>query len=321
MNFLTLLDENHLFWFDQWHRFLSATQENPRFIVIDISKNRDNALKAHAAHHADVIIDHWPRETWATPRWVKEVDFKYFHPVFSFSDQVKYLRHRLQFRLTGRSKPAWLLNKRADVEKRRFALSLWANQPRFFRKWLAELGEDLTYVDGDALALRSLKHLYEPGFDLAFTTERPENVKIGREPSHMLSRPVYPYKAINVGIYCARPTAAALAFLDAWVAAMETVRHDLLDQTAVAWLILQGQPDFFTRQDAYLPVRLPNGETVTVGNIPGDLYNCTSFDLSMVNENAAQSVFHFVGAHKRADKLPALAVALDQLYNRIHQPS
>jgi hypothetical protein len=317
MNFLTLLDENHIFWFDQWYRFLSATQENPRFIVIDISKRKDNALSAHVRRHPMVIVDHWPRESWVTPRWVQDTDFDYFHPTFSFIDQLKYFRRRWQHRLTGRAKPAWLIDKQADVERRRFALSLWANQPRFFRKWLAELNEELTYVDGDALPLRSLKHLYEADFDIAFTTERPENVRIGREPEHVLSRPVYPYRAINVGIYCTRPTSGAFAFLDAWMATMETVKHDLLDQTAAAWLILQGCPDFFAHQGEALPVEMPDGKRVMVGNIPGDIYNCHSFELSMLAPDATQAVFHFVGAHKRSDKLPQLTVALDNLYSQI----
>lgn len=316
MNFLTLLDENHIFWFDQWHRFISATQPHPRFIVIDISLAKDNALAAHARRYAGVTVDHWPRENWETPSWIDEVDFDYFHPAFSLADQVKYLRRRLQYLFTGRAKPAWLIDKKKDVEKRRFALALWANQPRFFRKWLAELDEDLTYVDGDALPLRSLENLYDRTFDIAFTTERPENVRIGREPAHLLSRPVYPYRAINVGIYCARPTAGAMAFLDAWLAAMETIRHDLLDQTAAAWLILQGQPDFFAHQGGTLPVTLPGGQTVTVGNIPGDMYNCHSFDLTAL-ATPDRAVYHFVGAHKRADKLPQLEIALDNLYARV----
>lgn len=319
MNFLTLLDENHLFWFDQWYRFLSVTQENPRFVVIDISKTRSNALAAHVQNYPNVIVDYWPRETWEIPRWVQEADFEYFHPAFSFSDKLKYLRRRLQYRLTGYAKPAWLIDKQADVARRRFALALWANQPRFFRKWLVELGGEggVTYVDGDALPLRSLKHLYNADFDVAFTTERPENVRIGREPEHMLSRPVYPYRAINVGIYCARPTPGAFAFLDAWLAAMETVRHDLLDQTAAAWLILNGCPNFFSHQGETLPITLPGGKMAMVGNISGDIYNCHSFDLSMLAPDAEQAVFHFVGAHKRADKLPQLTVALDNLYSRI----
>lgn len=317
MNFITIADDKFVFWFKQLYRFLRCTQEAPRIFLIDISSTKDNELSDLARRCEGVSIRHAPSSSWYVPGWVEEIDFNYLYPDFSVADQLKYFRRRLQYLLTGRAKPAWLIDKGQFVLEKKHAISLWANKPRFFRDTLSEVGDQLVYIDVDALPVKNLGELFDREFDIGFTTERPENIRIGRESEHNLSRPIYPYRAINTGVYCARRTDATMAFFDAWIASLDEVRHDLLDQTAVAWLLLQQRPDFFEHQEETVPIRLGSGTTVNVRNLCGDIYNCHRFELAALNETLDRTVYHFVGAHKRSDKMELLKVALDQLFARV----
>jgi hypothetical protein len=319
MNFVTIADQNFVYWFEQLYRFLQVTQTNPTLHVMDISPRADNALANAAKSRSGVVVHHKDKADWIIPDWIQALDFRQLSPGFSFADEIKYWRRRLRHKLTGKAKAGWMIDKAQFVSSKRHAISLWANKPRFFRSTLNEVGDRLIYIDVDAMPVSNLEALFTQDFDLGFTTERPENLRIGREPAHILSRPVYPYRAINTGVYCARNTPATQAFFDAWIAMLDECRHDLLDQTTVAWMLLRLRDDFFQHQGEVVNVELPAGPQVRVANMSGDHFNCYNFELSDLGGVLDRAVYHFVGAHKREDKMEQLTQALDRLYEKVRR--
>lgn len=299
VDFVTFADENYAKWIDLWLRSLRHTNPDSRLYIYDISFQASGVFERLVAGHSNAEVVPWPPERWQSPAWVEKTDFSFFWPGFNFRDEIKSLARRWRYRLTGRKKDDWMIDKRAFVALKQFFIRVCCEKPHIILDAWRRSDKPLIYVDSDAVVLSRFDHFPDPQSDFLTTVVSPEQVRIGGPWEPLGPDGPLPVTLINAGVVMANRTPGAQSFLQAWILEMERVRHGAADQTALANLIYRMNPHFHQTLAAFEfdagtgPIRL--------GGLPCAEYNQVRIARDGNGIDTRAHIAHFVGSWKQAE--------------------
>lgn len=297
IDFVCMANEAYRHWVELCVRALERRHPGSKIHLFDLSEPAANRLREGFARHPAVRYTHFPPSQWTWPAWIDRADFDFVWPNFGLRDALKYHSRRLRTLLGARNEN-WMTDKRAHLARTQRAQRMYAQKPHVIRRAAAATGNPLVFIDVDAIVLQPLDRVYEHDFDLAVTTEAPQDVIVGPEPPECTDRPAYPWKAINVGVIFLRNSPRLEPLLDAWVQEMEGVYHLSIEQTALANLIYRRIPDFFQSHYRRRDLDLGGGARVSVMALPMETFNFTRIrrDAPLA---AGTAVAHFAGGKKQ----------------------
>src|SRR4051812_11605018 len=199
IDFVCMANDAYAHWVELCVRAIERRQPGSVIHLFDISESNASALRERYASHACVRYTHFPPSQWRWPAWIDQADFDFVWPRFGLRETLKYHSRRLR-RLFGVRNENWMIDKDAHLKRVQRALRMFAQKPTIIRRALDATDNNFVFIDVDAIVLRRLDPVFDLDFDLAVTTEAPQDVFIGPEPAECTERPSYPYQAINVGV-------------------------------------------------------------------------------------------------------------------------
>lgn len=297
MDFVCMANDAYRHWVELCVRAIERRHPESKIYLHDLSEAASNELRARFAEHPSVRYAHFPPSQWTWPAWIDRMDFEFAWPRFGLRETLKYHSRRLR-RLLGARNENWMTDKKAHTLRVQRAQRMYAQKPHVIRRTLASSANNLVFIDVDAIVRKRLDSIFDRDFDLAVTTEAPQDVIIGPEPPECTDRPAYPWRAVNVGVIFVRNSGRVKPLLDAWVREMESVHHLSIEQTALANLIYRLAPDFFQSHYRTRVLDLGGGTPVCVMALPMQLYNFTKItrDTAFGPDVA---VAHFAGGKKQ----------------------
>jgi hypothetical protein len=312
IDFVTFAADNYANWIELW--LSSANRSNPdsRLFVYDVSPQPSAALKQLAATYPNAEAIHWPEASWQFPAWVGETDFRFFWPGFGLADELKSWSRRLRFKLTGRKKQDWMIDKKQFVAAKQFFIRICCQKPYIIRDAWDRTERALAYVDADAVVLNRFRGYPGGASDFTVTVVDRDQLRIGGEWEPMGPDGPIPVSVINAGVMFANHTAAARNLIDAWIAEMSRVKHGSSDQSALANLVHRHDATF---HETMLAVRVVTKDgDATVASLPCARYNQVRIPRDGRGIGKDVAVAHFVGSWKQREHWQTVTATIRQAW-------
>lgn len=314
IDFVTFAADNYAGWLEHWLDSVSRSNRESRLFVYDVSSKPSAALARLAARFDNTQIIPWPESTWHSPAWVDGLDFSFLWPGFNLRDELKYLSRRLRYRLTGRRKHDWMIDKAKFVASKQFFIRICCQKPHIIRDAWTRSDRPLAYVDADAVVLERFSVYPGGDTDFAVTLVDPEQARIGGSWEPLGPDGPLPVALINAGVLFVNRCQGAKILLDAWIAEMSRVRHGGADQTALANLLYRNAPSFYETGE---PARVVTaaGDALVAG-LPCARYNQVRISRNSRGISDEAAIAHFVGSWKQPEHWPLVGEIIRQTWVR-----
>lgn len=318
VDFVTFADENYAKWIDLWLQSLSHSNPGSRLYIYDISRQPSGVFRKLVTSHPHAEVVPWPPTRWQSPAWIEKTDFSFFWPGFNLRDEIKSLARRWRYRLTGRKKDDWMIDKRAFVALKQFFIRVCCEKPHIILDAWLRSDKPLIYVDSDAVVLAHFNGFPDPESDFLATVVSEDQVRIGGAWEPPGPDGPLPVTLINAGVVMANRTSGAQNFLQAWILEMERVRHGAADQTALANLIYRMNPHF---HQTLMPFGFDVGTgPIRLGGLPCAEYNQVRIPRDGSGIDPQARIAHFVGSWKQAEHWPQVETIVAQALARCPTP-
>jgi len=318
INFVTFAAGNYAGWLDHWLTSISRSNPDSRLFVYDVSPQPSPALEKLAARCPNAQLLPWHEPAWRSPDWVDGLDFQFFWPGFNLRDELKYLSRRVRYRLTGRKKHDWMIDKTGFVSSKKLFIRICCQKPYIIRDAWHRSDRPLAYVDADAMVLEHFDTYPGGDTDFAVTLVDLEQLRVGGKWEPPGPDGPLPVSLINAGVIFANRTNASKWLLDAWIAEMDRVRHVACDQTALANLLHRQAPSF---HEAREPARVVTDQgDVTVAGLPCARYNQVRIPRDGAGISEGVAIAHFVGSWKHPELWPLVERTIHQAWGWQNPP-
>ncbi len=243
-----------------------------RIFFYDLSPSPSGNLQQLAKEYANVTYLHWPENNWIRIPWVDSLDFEYFHRRFGWRDQIKLLSRKWRHRWLRQFKEDWILDKKDYAEKKKRAIRIWVQKASCALDCFGRTNRNLVFLDADAFVWQRLDPVFQREFDVGLTLRRIPDVKIGEDMAVKTFEKI-PYLAVNAGVIYFQNTLASQSFIEAWIAKMHTLKHYIVDQTALSQMAYEADPEAFHQYEKVIPIKINQKGVAKVVMFPCEQYN------------------------------------------------
>ena len=207
-------------------------------------------------------------------------------------------------------KEGWVVDKDEFLRKIRRSVSIWMQKAPCCAESLERSDRDIILLDADAFVWNPLDSVFLKDFDVGLTMRRLDDIRIGIDGGVRCAKPV-PYHAINAGAMFFRNNDRSLDFVRLWIEKMSVTRYFLVEQTALALLVLEADESAFTAYERGIRIETDRAP-IAVRLLPCEKYNnfYIGDDLSFTPDSVY--VAHFKGYLHRQAYFSSLSNLVEQ---------
>ena len=313
LDFVTYAADNYAHWIEYWLVSTSRTNPDSRLWIYDVSASSSSILKQLAAHFPNAQVIPWPPACWQSPDWIDRLDFHSFWPGFNLRDELKYLSRCLRYRITGKKKHDWMIDKERFVVGKKWFLHLSCIKPYIIRDAMTRGNRPLAFVDADAVVLSHFEQFPAATADIAVTVVDTDQIRIGGKWEQPGPDGPLPVSVINAGVIFINSNPSAFHLIDAWIKEIARVHHPSGDQTALSNLLYRHNPYFYETKIPF-PVSTDNG-TVLVMALPCARFNQIRIPRDGRGISNDVAIAHFVGSWKQPEHWQEIGEIIRQTWS------
>lgn len=307
-DFIMVLDGNYARFLRLGIKTLNHFHPDSRVFLYDVSPSPSIELQEIAGGYPGVDYRYWPEEKWLRNAWIETLNFSYFFP--GIANCFKYISRLFRHRVFGTMKEGWVVDKDEFLRKIRRSVSIWMQKAPCCAESLERSDRDIILLDADAFVWNPLDSVFLKDFDVGLTMRRLDDIRIGIDGGVRCAEPV-PYHAINAGAMFFRNNDRSLDFVRLWIEKMSVTRYFLVEQTALALLVLEADESAFTAYERGIRIETDRAP-IAVRLLPCEKYNnfYIGDDLSFTPDSVY--VAHFKGYLHRQAYFSSLSNLVEQ---------
>ncbi len=306
-DFLIVLDQAYAKFLSLGLSTLAHFHPRAKVFLYDLTPEPSAELQGMSKLYENSDWIHWPRSKWLKNTWVDSLGFSDFNHNYTISDRLKHLSRVMRSKLLGIRKEAWgELDKDKQVRKKKYFMNLCSQRTVICRDCLERTGNNVVFIDADAIVWRSVAAVFEKDFDVALTMRRLNDIVIDYVPGIHSDRPV-PFKVINAGVIYFKNNERSRKFVNLWVEEILNTRDFAMDQTALAQLVLDA--DEHAIEEYERDIRIGSGPgPISIKLLPCEPYNNFYMhdDLTFETGEGDTYIAHFKGYLHRDEYFSSL---------------
>jgi len=297
----------------------ALTRSNPskRVLIYDLSDLPSPRLADAVRQHAVAELIPWPPSCWSTPGWTHAAGFEFFWPHWALKDELKRIGRVVRWKLFGQRKDSWILDKTESLQRQRRFVTIVCQKPAVIWDALQRSGQDIAFVDADAIILGRFDEMPVPNVNCAFTVLNEADLRVGVD-TRCAYPEITPYSAINTGVMFFRRDLAR-EFIEEWQREIERVPHMYAEQTALACLLWRADHSIYRHASLSAATQwflnLPSGHSIAFALLPCAIYNLYRLSANQVVAEDVK-IIHFVGSWKQTNKWGTVKKICARLFAR-----
>jgi len=271
-DFLIVLDQAYAKFLSLGLTTLAHFHPGAKVFLYDLTPAPSVEIQGMSKLYKNIDYIHWPQSKWLENTWVDSLGFSDFHYDYTIRDRIKRLSRMMRYKLLGIRKEGWgELDKTEEVRKKKHFMNLCSQRTVICKDCLERTGNNVVFIDADAIVWRSVDAVFEKDFDVALTMRRLNDMIIDYVPEIHSDRPV-PFKVINAGVIYFKNNERSGKFVNLWVEEILKARDFALDQTALAQLVLDADKHAFEGYERDISIGSGSGP-ISIKLLPCEPYN------------------------------------------------